>query len=94
MAERSFQKNVQHGKTVVYYPNGKIKEVQYFDQGLRVGGDTIFYENGAIQFETSFVAGKKNGYMRKWDSQGNLTYHVKYQMDTVVEIMGKPIGQD
>ncbi|MBL7827718.1 MAG: toxin-antitoxin system YwqK family antitoxin [Saprospiraceae bacterium] len=91
MAERAFQNNLQEGKTRIYYPSGNLKEVQYYTNGLQTDGDTLWYENGAIQFSVTFKANKKNGYLRKWDQQGQLIYESKYSMDSLVEVKGEPI---
>jgi antitoxin component YwqK of YwqJK toxin-antitoxin module len=34
------------------------------------GGDTIFYENGKIQFLRNWNHGVLDGYIRKWDENG------------------------
>jgi antitoxin component YwqK of YwqJK toxin-antitoxin module len=40
--ERYFVNDKQEGKTTLFYENGEIKEVQYYKEGLRNGGDTLF----------------------------------------------------
>lgn len=94
MAERMFENGLQSGRTVIYYPSGKIKEVQYYQDGLQTMGDTLWYEQGQIQFAVTFMENKKNGYLRKWDTDGTLIYESKYEMDTLVEVKGKPLHPD
>lgn len=93
MAERWFENDQQHGRTTIYYPGGALKEVQYFDKGLRQAGDTIWYEDGKIQFITAMKDNKKDGFLRKWDTSGNLVFEAKYMMDSLVEVKGKPVVQ-
>ncbi|MFZ1750114.1 MAG: hypothetical protein WAU01_07985 [Saprospiraceae bacterium] len=89
--ERYFSDDKQDGKTTLYYENGQIKEVQYYINGLRNGGDTIFYEGGHLKYVSEFRDEKQNGYLRKWDEDGSLVYEAKFNMDTLVEVEGKPI---
>jgi len=89
--ERFFKDGKEEGRTVIYYPDGKIKETQYYADGLKQGGDTIWYEDGQIQFVLEFDKGKKNGYLRKWAPDNSLTFEAKYEMDSLVEVKGKPV---
>jgi antitoxin component YwqK of YwqJK toxin-antitoxin module len=91
-AEREFQADVQMGKTVFYYPDGQVQEVQYYRNGAREKGDSIWYPGRALQFAVTMQAGKKNGYLRKWDESGNLIYEAKYSMDTLIEVNGEPLS--
>lgn len=91
-AERAFADDVQMGKTVFYYPDGQVQEVQYYHNGARVNGDSIWYPNRALQFAVTMQAGKKNGYLRKWDESGNMIYEAKYSMDTLIEVNGTPLS--
>lgn len=94
MAERWFDDGMQSGRSVIYYPSGKVKEVQYYQLGQQTAGDTLWYENGQIQFAVTFSENKKNGYLRKWDTVGGLIFESKYQMDTLMEVNGRPLHQD
>ena len=62
-----------------------------FRSGLKNGGDTIFYESGKIQYVSDFKDEKKNGYLRKWDEDGNVVYEAKFNMDTLIEVGGKSV---
>jgi antitoxin component YwqK of YwqJK toxin-antitoxin module len=66
-------------------------EVQYYKNGLKNGGDTIFYENGMPKFTLFLVDDKKEGFLRKWDEEGNITYEAKFKMDKLVEVNGKQL---
>ena len=89
-SERFFKNDLQTGRTVFYYPDGKIKEVQYFDEnGLKQGGDSTFYEDGSLQMLLNFENGENHGYLRKWSPEGALIYEARYERDTLVEVKGK-----
>jgi len=94
MAERWFKNGMQEGKAVVYYPGGQVKEVQFYKGGMQFGGDTIWYENGKIQFAVTLENDKKNGYLRKWSTDGALVFECRYANDTLVEVKGKPISHE
>ena len=64
---------------------------RYYLNGLKNGGDTIFYESGKIQYVSEFKEEKKNGYLRKWDEEGNIVYEAKFAMDTLIEVSGKSV---
>lgn len=89
MAERLFHLDKQHGKTLVYYPSGALKEVQYYDQGLQCLGDTVWYENGSIQFSVQFKSNLKDGFMRKWNTDGKLIFEARYVNDSLAEVNGR-----
>lgn len=89
MAERMFHLDRQHGKTVIYYPSGALKEVQYYDLGKQCQGDTLWYENGSIQFSVQFRNNLKDGYMRKWNTEGKLIFEARYVNDTLAEVSGR-----
>jgi antitoxin component YwqK of YwqJK toxin-antitoxin module len=92
MAERWFKNDRQTGRTVLYYPGGQIKEVQYYnDTGLKQGGDTLWYEDGRLQFATIFDQGLKHGYLRKWSTDGSLVFEARYAHDTLIEVKGKQV---
>ncbi len=84
--KRQFKKGIQTGRTLLFYPDGKLKEVQYYEDGKKQKGDTIFYSNGKPQFLVTFKAGKMDGYMRKWTEDGELFFEARYQQDSLKEV--------
>lgn len=87
--ERLFEHGVQVGRTVFYYPEGAIKEAQYFVNGTQQGGDTLWYPDGRVQFVTGYKDGKRDGWMRKWTSEGALIVDVRYEMDSIKEVISQ-----
>ncbi len=88
---RLFSNGVQSGRTEIYYPDGRLWEVQYYDTaGNRTGGDTIFYRNGTLQFTAQFKLNKKTGPMMKYDSTGTLIYAAEMDHDSLVRVLISP----
>jgi antitoxin component YwqK of YwqJK toxin-antitoxin module len=86
LVKRQFKKGIQTGRTLLFYPDGKLKEVQYYEGGKKQKGDTIFYSNGKPQFLVTFKDGKMDGYMRKWTEDGTLFFEARYQQDSLKEV--------
>ena len=85
--ERMFEDDQQVGRTVWYYPNGVKKESQEFIKGVQTGSDSLWMEDGALQRVIYFENGKKHGPMRSWSATGDLILEVKYQQDSLVEVI-------
>ncbi len=41
------------------------------------GGDTLWYEDGHIQFVSALQEDKLHGYLRKWAPDGSLVFEVQ-----------------
>lgn len=87
--KRQFVKGIQVGRTELFYPDGKLKEVQYYEGGEKQRGDTIFYPNGQPQFLITFKNGKKDGPMRRWEEDGTLFFEAHYVQDSLKEVTKK-----
>ena len=90
-AIRLFENDIQVGRTVIYYPGGQIKETQYYANGMKEGSDTVFYESGQPQLVLNFHQDKQDGYVRKWSEEGILIFEARYELDSLVEVRGKPV---
>ena len=88
-SKRQFEKGVQVGRTELFYPDGKLKEVQYYQGGKKQRGDTIFYPNGKPQFLITFKNGKMDGPMRRWEEDGTLFFEAHYVQDSLKEVTKK-----
>ncbi|MBL7816819.1 MAG: hypothetical protein JNL70_17490 [Saprospiraceae bacterium] len=85
---RNFINDEQTGKTTIYHPNGQTKEVQYYDStAQREKGDTVWYDNGLIEYIAEFEKNKKNGLMSKFDSSGKLIYRAIFNNDSLVKVL-------
>jgi antitoxin component YwqK of YwqJK toxin-antitoxin module len=88
-ARRQFVAGIQVGRTELFYPDGKRKEVQYYEAGKKHGGDTIFYPSGQPQFLVSFKNGKMDGPMRRWEEDGALFFEALYANDSLIQVTKK-----
>ncbi len=94
LCERNFVNDMEEGKTVFYYKDGKIKEVMYLINGNKNNGDTIYFEDGSIKYISTYKNGIRNGLLKKWNEDGDVTYEAKFNMDTLIEVNGKPVVQE
>ncbi|MCC7506628.1 MAG: hypothetical protein IT259_15090, partial [Saprospiraceae bacterium] len=65
-----------------------------YQNGKKEGGDSLFYENGRLEFAVEYHPEKKHGYMRKWGPDGKLVIEAKYNLDSLVEVKGEPVRPD
>ncbi len=87
-SDRFFKNDTQIGQTTIYHLNGQIKEVQYYDNiGQREKGDTLWYENGNIEYIAQFSNNMKNGLMAKFDSNQHPIYKAIFKNDSLVKVL-------
>ena len=60
------------------WPNGQIKEVPEFKNGLPHGTWTGYWPDGSIKYSLNYKNGKKHGLNTKYDSLGVLIFEVNY----------------
>ena len=84
---KRFKNDLQDGKTTVYFPDGKLKEVQYFEAGKQKDKDTVYYDSGEIRFIYSFKNDKKNGWMYRYSKGGRQEFAALYKDDLVSEVI-------
>ena len=94
LCERNFVNDIEEGKTVFYYRDGNIKEVMYLLNGNKNGGDTLYYEDGSFKYISTYKDGIRHGILKKWGEDGVVTYEAKFNMDTLIEVHGKPVKQE
>jgi antitoxin component YwqK of YwqJK toxin-antitoxin module len=87
-SDRLFKNDIQIGKTTIYHPNGNVKEVQYYDNnGQREKGDTLWYENGTLEYVAQFSNNMKNGLITKFDSSQKTIYRAVFKNDSLVQVL-------
>lgn len=62
----------RQGEWVWYYPNGKIKEVANYKNGILQGENRGFYESGRLKYETSLANDELEGEYRYYNEKGAL----------------------
>jgi antitoxin component YwqK of YwqJK toxin-antitoxin module len=87
---------IQVGKTTIYQKDGvSIREVQYYDdKGNRTKGDTLWYDNGTIEFIAQFANDKKNGVMSRFDTTGVLLYSAEFKDDSLINVLKNGIEEN
>ena len=63
-------KTVFDGRTVIYYPNGNIKNIIDYSNGVYDGLYEYYYENGKLGQKSEFVNGKYDGLHCTYDENG------------------------
>ena len=86
ISEYNFINNIQEGKAVFYFPNSKIQEIQYYENGKRQKSDTVFYESGTIEMITDYKDDKKHGSTRKFNEDGKLFFEAFWENDKFIKI--------
>jgi len=62
-----------------------IEKINRFRDGLKHGIWKKFYNNEKIQSEGNYSYGKKDGYFKEFDKNGNLTKIEKYENDNLID---------
>lgn len=65
---------MRHGKTTLYWDNGKKKSQLSYVYGVRHGPRYSWYQNGILWIEGEFIDGGENGLWTSWYSDGNKAY--------------------
>ncbi len=67
------------GTSFKYYATGGIAESKTWKEGVLSGAWKVFYDNGQLKFETSFVAGKLHGPLRAYRYGGQKSVEGVYR---------------
>ena len=78
-----------------YFPSGKIREIRSFNDGVRHGLQTAFWENGGKRFEYTAKYGVYEGEFKEWSENGQLFHlaHYKNGQEEGVQKMWHADGQ-
>jgi len=55
LREENYHNYRLEGEMKIFYPSGSIKELLHYSDGLRVGDDKSYYENGGLESEDTYV---------------------------------------
>lgn len=80
-----FDKKTQlrHGKSTLYFEDGKVLIEQTFDQGKLVGKHLMYYLNGKVNSEVFFVVGKREGAFKDFFEDGTLKQEGVYKNELI-----------
>ncbi|MCW5932585.1 MAG: toxin-antitoxin system YwqK family antitoxin [Bacteroidetes bacterium] len=76
---KEFNDGKENGEWKQYYLNKKLREVRYFDNGVKVKTLTRWWENGQLQFKCSFENGEYEGALNEWNENGVLVRAMHYK---------------
>lgn len=74
-----FYQGKEHGEWRQFFPNGQLREVRYFDRGVKVKTLCRWWENGQKQFECFFKNGEYDGALQEWNASGQLVRAMNYK---------------
>jgi CHAT domain-containing protein/antitoxin component YwqK of YwqJK toxin-antitoxin module len=69
------------GKSIEYYENGNVQQIEERINGKLVGTMTVYYSNGKMQGEQSYVDGKINGKATTYFENGNKRTEIDLRND-------------
>jgi len=78
--EGNFKDNVPVGEFKYYHPNGKLKSITFFIQGVHQVKTTIFHPNENKASEGQYVDQLKDGEWKYWDEDGTLIRIENYKV--------------
>lgn len=76
--------NVKHGVFKMYHADGETVSIerQYKNDTL-VGAEKLYYENGKLKFEASYVDGKYDGAFKEYFEDGKILQEGLYKADAL-----------
>ena len=77
--EGNFKDNVPVGEFKYYHPNGKLKSITYFMQGVHQVRTTIYHTNERKASEGIFLDQLKDGEWKYWDEDSTLVKVENYK---------------
>lgn len=78
----SFLKGQQHGITVSYYLNGKMKDSRSYKNNKSYGRHYGFWENGHQKFDFNYLDDKREGLQKQWYENGGKYCYLMFKNDS------------
>lgn len=69
----------EHGGWKKFYPDNKIKEIRYFDNGQKTGEYLAWWPNGTKELQYYFINDEYEGICREWNDAGMITKVLNYK---------------
>lgn len=79
MGETAFLGDVNHGRSVLYFENGRPKLIGYSKHGKNDGEWTRFFENGNPELEERYTEGVLDGAFKSYFKGGQVRQDGQYQ---------------
>ena len=74
-----FYRGKEHGAWKTFYDSGLLRELRYFNKGVKVDTLKRWWSNGQLQFACTFKNGEYNGALQEWNENGQLTKSMSYR---------------
>lgn len=69
----------KHGWYLAWYPDGSLREAGRYEDGLREGVWTRFWDSGGRKVQVPFEAGREHGLLVTWDELGRKQREIAYR---------------
>lgn len=79
--EGAYRLGQKEGVWKTYFTSGKLNLTETYVNGELEGKKVFYHENGKIDTEIEFKKGERNGWLKKFDTEGNLLYQVRFIED-------------
>ena len=75
----------RHGIYKMWFPNGRIQEEIFHQNGLKHGTWRLYSDNGQLMTEMEFIKGVPHGKSKLWHENGQLRLESEYEMGRMVD---------
>ena len=79
VSEEAYSGNMRNGKSVKFYPDGKIAEMKTFVNDTAKGEWVKYHPNGNLSLRSSFTDGRLDGKFESWFESGNIQFSGTYK---------------
>jgi hypothetical protein len=77
--EATFKNGVRNGLMKTYYPDGKLRQTFWYENGMREDTAIWFYEDGKIFRKTAFRRDSMNGFQIQYYKSGKVKAKLEYE---------------
>ena len=74
-----------NGSHRIYGPDGNLREVRHYENGLLSGLFEDYYKGGQLRLREYYAKGKREGESKRWHPDGHLLERHVYKNDESVE---------
>ncbi|MGF6907664.1 toxin-antitoxin system YwqK family antitoxin [Fusobacterium sp. PH5-44] len=86
MYVEEYKNDLKHGISLLYYPNGNLKEHSFYLNGKKHGTSFLFRENGTLEEKIDYIYDKHHGENNEYHYNGNIKYLREFKNDSIVTL--------
>ncbi|MCU7613419.1 toxin-antitoxin system YwqK family antitoxin [Chryseobacterium sp. GMJ5] len=75
-----FKNGREHAEWKQFFPNGRLKQRRFFDNGIKIKSLKEWWDNGKLKLSCSFLKGENHGGFSEWNREGRLVKQMHYNM--------------